>query len=236
MIPQITTNGMLATQERAQSLFNAGCKEFQVSLEGHSPELSDPVRGKDSFEKILLGVANLKNTGAFVTLNITISKQNYQYVKHIIALAEDVGVDILRLSAFIPFGTGDIDASKFLLTRDIVIQVRETLAEALKTTKVALESGVFLSNDEKVCGDTFGCGAGTHNLIINTDLSLSACDILAEKQRTAPIKTVDDIEVMWKSHPLFNKWRGNTDDPFFAEVHQHHCHLAYTKYGEDLFV
>ena len=41
------------------------------------------------------------------------------------------------------------------------------------------------STDEcGTCSPTFGCGAGTSTLIINQDLTLSACDLLTEQDRT----------------------------------------------------
>lgn len=230
------TNGVLADEDRAASLIKAGCEKFQVSLEGHSPELSDPVRGKDTFQKILNGAGNLKRGGAKVKLNVTISKQNYKSIPELIKLAESICVDSLRLSAFVPFGTGVQAVEEFQLTKEDIEDIRRIVSLEMKRSRQLIESPIFITSPhQNRCGNTFGCGAGTHNLIINTDLSLSACDIANEKDRTLPIKNFEDIRGYWLHHPLFKKWRGETDDPDFEGVHQNHCHLAYMTYKKDLF-
>lgn len=102
----IATNGILATLERAKSLVAAGADKFQISIEGHNPELNDPVRGENSFFKIIEGATNLKLAGAHVTLSATISKRNYMHVERLHALARTLNVDVFRLTAFSPVGTG----------------------------------------------------------------------------------------------------------------------------------
>ncbi len=69
------------------------------------------------------------------------------------------------------------------------------------------------------------------DLIMNSDLSLSACDLVATKDRTLPITTPEDIDYLWNNHKMFKKWRGLS--PLeklgtvknFKNVHQNDCHL-----------
>jgi len=78
-------------------------------------------------------------------------------------------------------------------------------------------------------------------MIINSDLTISACDLLIEQDRTrARAETPEDLDSIWRSDPLFRKWRGQGGSASlgpitsFEEVHQHGCHLAYSVYRKDV--
>ncbi len=240
----IATNGLLATPERAKSLVASGAKKYQVSLEGHTSKLNDPVRGYQTFERAVEGIRNLKREGANVNLSFTISKKNYKSVKEMHALAKDLGVNVLRFTAFAPVGTGLTNQEDLSLTRDISLEVRKEVFECFQNYPKLMIDTPFIgpSTDEcGTCSPTFGCGAGTSTLIINQDLTLSACDLLTEQDRTkVSIDSPQDIERVWKEDPLFNKWRGIDEKKdhklgSFEEVHQHGCHVNYMAYKENIF-
>lgn len=233
VIPEIVTNGILASRERANSLVGAGCERFQVSLEGHAPELSDPVRGKDTFQAVLAGAAQLTMAGAKVCLNVTISQLNYMHVPQILHLAESMRVDSLRLSAFVPQGQGLENCVRYQLNRNMVEHVRAVLRDSKTDTRIV--RGIFSDKPPLSCGFTFGCGAGTRNVVINHDMTLSACDMMTEAERTAPIKDISELLEYWQQGDIFKKWRGLSNDPSYREVHKKHCHLAYLRYGSDIF-
>lgn len=230
--PSIATNGILATKDRIKLLVAAGCTQYQVSLEGHSPELSDAVRGRETFEKILNGVDAIKSSGGRVILNLTISKRNYTQVEEMLRMARSVGVDLMRFSAFIPVGTGDLNQALYKLNREIILHVREVLEKSLSAGPPI--DSIFL-HKEKHQSQTLGCGAATHSFTINADLSLSPCDIDIERERTKPMSDPREMKDLWMNSAVFKKWRGESSDPLFKEVHQHHCHLAYINYRQDLF-
>ncbi len=242
---KIATNATLVTPERASALVAAGARQFQVSLEGHAPELSDPVRGKGTFDRILLGARALRDAGAQVSMAFTISKHNAEHVTEIHRLVRDLGVRQLKLSAFVPIGTGEGLGTSFLLSRDLVLQVRKKLEELQSLYPEVLIDSAFLTKKEAACSNcttTFGCGAGTTSLVVNNDFSLSACDILLEEDRTPPVHKPEDIAHVWKQHALFLKWRGlgpkdasSKSIADFSAVHQNKCHVAYSLYQQNLF-
>lgn len=242
MSSKIATNGTLINNQRAKSLIDSGCKHYQISLEGHTPEYSDPVRGKGTFLKSITGAEILKKHGAWVSFAVTISKQNAKYIKKIHELARDRGVDQLKLGGFVPIGTGAKNSNEYNLTRDIVIEVRETLIELQKSYPDLQVDSKFLPNESSCSSCTFGCGAGTTNLVIKSDLSLAACDLLVEEDYTdMKINQPEDIEKIWNEHHIFRKWRGQAPKEYtntigsFENVHKMGCHVAYSTYTEDLF-
>ncbi|MDA2384055.1 radical SAM protein [Bacillus cereus] len=241
---KIATNGTLITKDRAKSLVASGCKQYQISLEGHSPELSDPVRGKATFEKAITGVQNLKEQGAWASFGVTITKQNALYIQQIHQLAREVGVDQLKIGGFVPIGTGKNHTEEYNLTREIVLDVRRELMDLQQRfPKLQIDSKFLPPKNSNCASDcTFGCGAGTTSLVVNSDLTLSACDMLVEEDRTkVKVNSPEEIEDLWNNNPLFNKWRGLAPNEItrsvnsFEKVHQEGCHIAYSAYEDNLF-
>lgn len=240
---KIITNGLLATPNRSQSLIEAGAKQFQVSLEGHNPLFNDSVRGKGTFDKIIEGIVNLKKSGAEVSLAFTITKQNYHSLNGIFLLADSLEIQCVKLSPFVPIGTGLLSQEKYLLTREIVLEIQEKIDILVqKHSNIKVES-IFLRRKQQCQGcSTFGCGAGTTTLIINHDWTISACDLLTEEDKTRyKVKKPEDIQDIWTNDSLFKKWRGlNPQDKTpsinsFNNVHYNGCHISYAAYDSNIF-
>jgi MoaA/NifB/PqqE/SkfB family radical SAM enzyme len=242
---KIATNGTLATRERANSLIRSGARVFQVSVEGPTSIQNDKVRGQGSFESIFAGCRELVRAGGIVTLAFTVSRQNTHRISEMFHLANTVGIQKIKFNAFIPIGTGGILTKTFSLTPEIC---RFASSEIEKNNKIfphiSIEAGAFYQRISflRSTGPTFGCGAGTSTLVINSDFTLSACDMSVETDRTSePIKEPEDIRDFWKNHILFKKWRGEfseaNKDSFedFSQVHQNGCNLAYNAYRANVF-
>jgi MoaA/NifB/PqqE/SkfB family radical SAM enzyme len=103
---RIATNGMLATQKKSRDLWKAGANDFQVSLEGSSPETNDPVRGDGTFIQAVKGAQELIKVGAYVTLALTIGHHNLEEIVPLVRLAYAFGAHAVKLALFVPFGTG----------------------------------------------------------------------------------------------------------------------------------
>lgn len=246
MNTHIATNGMLATEQKATRLMNAGATTFQVSLEGANAQINDAVRGLGTFLPIQRGIETLVKAGARVTIAATLTKSNQHTLNDLFALTDRLGAQVLRLNAYMPVGTGEAIASD-LLSHVEVRQARESVSH-LKTLypSIKVDPG-FFSPQSIVSFDrmpqkksTFGCGAGTNTLIINSDFTVSACDLLMERDRSLiAASRPEDIDRAWKEDAIFLKWRGRQQQASlgriasFADVHQHGCHLAHHVYGKE---
>jgi MoaA/NifB/PqqE/SkfB family radical SAM enzyme len=245
---KIATNALLATPERAQTLVASGATRFQVSVEGASAQDNDPIRGKGTFVQILQGARNLQAAGASVALAVTVTRQNYRGIPEIFRMTDELRLKRIKFNAFIPIGTGSCLVQGHALTPAISAEVSGVIAaESKRFPDITVEAGAFhqiieFQSPDKKTGPTLGCGAGTSSLIINSDFTLSACDMLVEQDRTSKeIENPADIGVFWREHQLFKKWRGqlrpdeSLDAASFSDVHQHGCHVAYRAYGENIF-
>lgn len=242
-VVKVATNGLMLTPEFCQKLKQIGLKYIQVSLEGHSAEINDPVRGKGTFDKIIAGVANAADAQIWTSAAFTLSSLNVKALPQLFERTSQAKAQQIRLAAFFPVGTG-ASARDYMLSEDDLEYIHKTLPDLAKQYAHMYLESAFVEKKIPSCvnqGRTLGCGAGTSGLVINNDMSLSACDILTEEDRTTErITHPEQIAKMWKTHPHFNKWRGldNTPTPTiadFTEVHQEKCHVAYATYGKNIW-
>lgn len=246
---KIATNATLIDDAKAIDLVAAGASQYQVSLEGATPEVNDCVRGENTFFQATQGIRALVTAGADVSVAFTLTGQNYAEVGKMFELASMLKVKRIKLNAFIPMGTGKLLARNHFLSSSMCMQIADTIL--MYTTRfphLQVEAGAFVKtihmpSKKDVAESTFGCGAGTTSMIINSDLTLSACDMLVEEDRTLlPISHSQEIGEKWLQDPLFNRWRSSDDGhrtqtiKSFDGVHQHGCHVAFNAYEENIFV
>ncbi len=103
IIVTIFTNGTLITKEYAQELHDAGLQIIRVSVDGHTEELHDRIRGKGAFRKTIRGIEYLKEVGIHVNVISTICRTNYPYYREIKEFISHLG-DSCGMSAVIPAG------------------------------------------------------------------------------------------------------------------------------------
>lgn len=124
------------------------------------------------------------------------------------------------------------------------MEVRQTLLSLKEKFPNQRINSVFLEQTFKSnlnCSYTFGCGAGTTNIIINSDFTVSACDLLVEQDKTRiKVEEPEHLDHFWKTDDIFKKWRGlelPAAGPLktFEGVHQHGCQVNFSSYEKDLF-
>jgi pseudo-rSAM protein/SPASM domain protein len=91
--PVLSTNGTLLTEERAESLRDAGLQYAGVSVDG-LPERNDAFRGQDgAFDAAVRGIENSLDAGLKTGLRYTITEANAPDLPDVVDLLHDVGVD-----------------------------------------------------------------------------------------------------------------------------------------------
>lgn len=87
----VFTNGTLITKDYAQQLYDAGLRIARVSIDGHTAQLHDTIRGKKgAFEKTVEGIKYLRDLGIHVNTVTVICKMNYPYLKQIREFANQI--------------------------------------------------------------------------------------------------------------------------------------------------
>lgn len=95
----VNTNGLLLTPERAEELISAGVRSFNISIDGPTSDIHDPIRGKDgAYETTIEHLRLLKEradaSAIAVRMNFTVLKDNHHHLPAMAALAQDLGVDL----------------------------------------------------------------------------------------------------------------------------------------------
>jgi len=91
----VLTNGTLLRGQRLQWLkrLNPEKLKLQVSLDGSSPQVNDPIRGEGSFWQIVEGIRNALSIGFVPTVTTAVSARNLEDLGAIAELLSQLGVE-----------------------------------------------------------------------------------------------------------------------------------------------
>ena len=99
----LVTNGTLATPERAKSLYDAGLRTAQISLESPDEEVHDALCGrKGSWQQTIDGINALRNAGILVQTNTTSTSMNVDTLERLPKLCKELECVRMSINLFIP--------------------------------------------------------------------------------------------------------------------------------------
>ncbi len=103
----LITNGTLATPRRAASLYAAGLRTAQVSLESPDPDTHDGLCGvPGAWERTVAGIHALREAGFSVQTNSTLTAINSESLERLPGFLASIGVRRFSMNLFIPSGRG----------------------------------------------------------------------------------------------------------------------------------
>ncbi len=106
MWTNLISNGTMLTPALAKTLKAAGLDSAQISIEGASAEVHDPIAGRPkAFERSIAGLKNIRDAGIRVHTNTTISALNKDVLLPILDLVKDLGFDKFSMNMLMPAGT-----------------------------------------------------------------------------------------------------------------------------------
>lgn len=237
---KIGTNGTLLTKKRVESLLSAGCYDFQISIEGMNAEINDEIRGANSFHKAMTGVKRLLDKNANTEIAMTLNQKNFNSIFGFCQSIYASGIRKVKFSVFMPLGSGALESRNLMLNTEHISTIKNEISDIKRALPDLIVLGAFnpapvITHDPV----TLGCGAGTSTMVINNDLTVSACDLWTNVDRTErKIEKKGDVIDIWQNDELFNKWRRinpENNNTKFNEVHEHGCHILYMQYNENIF-
>jgi radical SAM protein with 4Fe4S-binding SPASM domain len=209
----LLTNGILVDNVLAEKLYKTGVKGVQVSIEG--PEkIHERIRGKKSFSTSVRGVRHLLDAGLKVTLNVTISRLNAEYLIDMVEFSSDLGVHRLGFSRLVPSGRGKSLFREMLKTdavKDLYENVFSTdLNNGLEIVTGDPVASQFRNNPKNTdLGDIplGGCAAGISGLTIMPDGTVVPC-------RRLPVSVgnvrKDSLREIWSMSNVLNDLRNRS--------------------------
>ncbi len=137
----LITNGILADARRARSLFKAGLRTAQVSVEGPEASLHDQLTARPgSFQATLAGIRSLQAAGVSVQTNTTISAVNAAAADSMPAFLKSLGVSRFAMNLYLPPGAAREDAGPFAERLFFPYEKAGTVVERVRAA--ALKAGL----------------------------------------------------------------------------------------------
>lgn len=95
----VMTNATLINSDRLETLktLNRALLKFQISLDGTTAEVNDPIRGKGVFRQASDGLRLLSDLGYEASLTAVVTKTNLKDLEKLPALAKDLGAKSVHL-------------------------------------------------------------------------------------------------------------------------------------------
>ncbi len=181
----LLTNGTLLNMHTCEKLVN-NINYIAISLDGSTREIHERTRGKNTYDKVLQGIKNLKSLG-FKNIGIvpTVRKDNLYDIPNLENLAKQLEVKVTSKCLFLPTGSGNYCKNQYEVDfkdfRNIFIEnLKQLLANPREPTEreVPLMTEIVNLSSPKMNR----CGAGTAKLSIDTDGTIYMCQLLHHRE------------------------------------------------------
>ena len=206
----VLTNGTLVNNHNVEALSRKNVSST-ISLDGHSEEIHDKIRGKGAYNKVIKNIKLLVEHGAKVSLAYTINSYNYPYLKEAIELAHSLGVKGILFSFTDGIGRAKENLSLVLsisqreAAKQNFSQLEEVYRDALELSMVefAVPKRV-LKFDDKVF-----CTAGTTHIGISSDGKLYPCVYaFGYEELVIGDLTKENLKDIWENREKWRMFRG----------------------------
>jgi radical SAM protein with 4Fe4S-binding SPASM domain len=129
----IISNGTNITPELAKDLKKADLDWIQITLETPNPTVHDEMQGrKGAWKETVRGIRNCVDAGLQVSINATLTKENFVDLPALIRFAKKLGVGSVSTNAIIRAGRGIKAKDSLGLSEEVL---KKTLIEAKEVAK-----------------------------------------------------------------------------------------------------
>ncbi len=204
LVTCVSTNGMLIDTELAKYLSRLKMLFLQVSLDGATAEVNDPIRGKGTFKRVMDAIACLASKGVAFSINAVLTRTNYPQLEQLRDMAKEYGAE-LRVSRFRPSGRGK--ESKDYLGPDR--EQQESFAEWLEQHDLVRTGDSFfcLTSESRRRKGLDMCGAAKMTCCISPTGNVFPCAFLQEEPFLAGNIREVPLKELWDHSPILNQLR-----------------------------
>ncbi len=208
----VTTNGTLLNEDTVKRLNDIGIKTLTISIDGGNAGSHDLIRGKGSFDSVLLG---LKNLNKFYEHNYciktTIMKTNIKDIEEIVDLAINNGCHSVKFNCVREDGRAKTNKSTVVLTQDEYIEVVKAI-EVLKAKykdimPIKPPLNIFCDDDYDYIPELgFGCFAGKESMCIDPLGNIRPCSHFPEEYICGNVKE-QSLKKVWHNSNILKRFR-----------------------------
>jgi mycofactocin radical SAM maturase len=200
LVTCVSTNGMCIDDALARRLARLEQLYLQVSLDGATAAVNDPIRGRGTFRRILEALDCLARHGVDFSVNAVLTRTNYPQLDELRLLAGDYGAE-LRVSRFRPSGRGK-DSRHALAPEKWQL---EAFAEWLEGHDLVRTGDSFfcLTSESRRRKGLDMCGAAKMTCCISPCGDVYPCAFLQEPPFLAGNIRETSFKAMWDRSPVF---------------------------------
>ncbi|MBU7048093.1 MAG: radical SAM protein [Theionarchaea archaeon] len=207
IIPSLSTNGTLLTEEFCESIKNAGLDCIQVSIEGPNAEVHDRVTGvKGHFDKLMKNLNNLRKADLLLEVASATTVHNFRYFPEMYDLCKKIGAITYRTLRLMVFDQDGIDLMAPLdELLDIAYEVENKYIYDENPMNIRIFKGMgFKSKEMHMITDpqSFVCYAGKQNLGLLSDGTVLPCCLLGGDEFVLGNALERDLEEILQSEKL----------------------------------
>jgi len=143
----ILTNGLLLTPARLAALQPYPRLHLQISLDGSTPAINDPIRGGGSYARIVCGIKDAVAAGLHVTVSTVITAANVSDIAEITRQMGSLGVRTHHLLWLHQRGRADASHSE---AADCTPEISDLIEAVRAARQAGQERGVIVDNHEAI--------------------------------------------------------------------------------------
>lgn len=220
MTPLVSTNGTLIDAAFAKEARRIGL-EVQVSLDGPTPEINDPLRGNGTFDKIRQGVSVLRSHGVKTILSMVCCRQNFESLEAFLDLAIQWKVPEARFIPLKHMGAATAHHLEMVPHYEIVTTAWQLLKKHPEYRHLfGRDCLTILANTCRYSDQKLSCGTGSQTFLLDVDGRLYPC-LNLNRPEFAFGHIFDknfDFKEIWKNSKALKHVRaavniGNADGP-----------------------
>ncbi len=205
---KFSTNGSRITPERAARIAATDYVDVQVSLDGATPEVNDPLRGAGSYDTAIRALDNLSSAGfQDAKVSVVVTRQNVHQLDDFKRIADEHAAT-LRLTRLRPSGRGV----------DVWDEMHPTSSQQRDLYQWLLGAGEnVLTGDSFFHLAAFGealpglnlCGAGRVVCLIDPIGDVYACPFaIHDRFKAGNVLSPGGFATVWRESDLFAELRG----------------------------
>jgi mycofactocin radical SAM maturase len=204
LVTCVSTNGMLIDDQLAKRLSQYTMLYLQVSLDGATSEVNDPIRGDGTYRKILDAIDCFARQGVRFSINTVLTRTNYPQLDELRKLANSYGAE-LRVSRFRPSGRAKESRGKLAPDKEQL----ESFAFWLEGHDLVRTGDSFfcLTSEHRRRKGLDMCGAAKMTCCISPTGDVYPCAFLQEMPFLAGNIRTASFKEMWDSSPIFHELR-----------------------------